>query len=74
MFVIFNIISGKEFKSFRPSIQVDSCLGNRIKKETINKKNEFLKHKVEEPHKEKSMHSKKKTKHVKCQVITMLIV
>lgn len=61
------VVPDKEFKSFRPTIQVDNYSNNCKNKETINKENEFLKNKVEQLH-EETVHLKKNIKHIKCQV------
>lgn len=61
------VVPDKEFKSFRPTIQVDNYSDNVKNKETINKENEFLKNKVEQLH-EETVHLKKNIKHIKSQV------
>lgn len=63
--LIICYFEGNEYKSLRPSIQVD--LPNSKNKETINKENEFLKQRVEELH-EETINLKKNVKHIKSQV------
>lgn len=59
------IILDKEFKSFRPTIQVNNS-DNR-KNEEKNKENEFLRKQVEELYQE-TVYLKKNIKHMKSQV------
>jgi len=67
---IFITISGKEFKSLRPLIQIDhsdNYKNGEENKETIHKENDILKKRVKELHRE-TVHLKKNIKHTKCQV------
>lgn len=64
------IISGKEFKSLRPLIQIDNSDNYKNveeNKETKHKENDILKKKVKELYRE-TVHLKKNNKHTKCQV------
>jgi len=64
------IISGKEFKSLRPLIQIDNSdnyKNGEENKETKHKENDILKKKVKELYRE-TAHLKKNIKHTKCQV------
>lgn len=73
---IFITISGKEFKSLRPLIEIDNSDNYKNGEEnieTIHKENDILKKKVKELYKE-TVHLKKNIKHTKYQVkIVMLI-
>lgn len=60
LIILCLLFPGKNFKSFRPTIQIDN-LDNNKNKNTINEENEFLKKKVEELYQE-TVHLKKNTK------------
>lgn len=65
--ILFHV-PGKNFKSFRPTVQIEN-FDNSKNKNTINKENELLKKKVEELYQE-TEHLKKNMKHkVKSQVL-----
>lgn len=73
---IFVAISGKEFKSFRPTIQIDNTHKNKNEKsnkETLDKENELLKKKLEELHRE-TEHLKKYIKSLKSRVIIIILI
>jgi len=72
---IFFTILGKEFKSFRPLIQIDNSdnYKNGEENETIHKENYILKKKVKELYKE-TVHLKKNMKHTKCQVKIIMLI
>lgn len=62
---MFVIILGNGYKSFRPTIEVNTLDSN--KNEEINKENKFLKKKTEDLQ-EEIVHLKKNIKHLKNQV------
>lgn len=73
---MFIIISGKEFKSLRPLIQVDhsdNYKNEEENRETLHKKNDNLKKRVKELYRE-TIHLKNNTKHTKCQVKKVMLI
>jgi hypothetical protein len=67
-------VSDKNFKSFRPTIQIDNlntCNNEEINTETSSKENEFLKQKVDEYNRE-IVRLNKIIKHTKSQVIIII--
>jgi len=74
--IIFIAISGKEFKSLRPLIQIDhsnNYKNGEENKETIDKENDILKKRVKELYRE-TVHLKKIINPTKCQVKIIMFI